>query len=149
MEEHNQDGANGLDEFIDELIGDKATELTPDERAEMKKSIAIEIDDALNRAVLSHLSDDALQEIENHIDDDPTALSELILKKAAEAQLDLNALTTDTLLQFRALYKGEILADDIDKLGDPVEEAPSSLTSDETPTEASLDTQAESAEADE
>ena len=124
MDEQNQNGADGLDQFIDELIGDKATELTPDDRAEMKKSIAIEIDDALNRAVLSHLSDEALQEIEAHIDDDPTTLSELILTKAAEANLDLGAITTDTLLQFRALYKGEVLADDLDKLGDEITETP-------------------------
>jgi hypothetical protein len=118
MEEHNQNGANELDQFIDGLIGDKATELGPDARAEMKKEIAVEIDDALNRAILSHLPDAALQEIEDHIDDDPTALSELILKKAAEAQLDLGAITTDTLLQFQALYTGEVIADDIDNLGE-------------------------------
>jgi hypothetical protein len=114
MDEQNQNGAGGLDQFIDELIGDKANDLSQDALLELKKGIAVELDDALNRAVLNKLSDKALEEIEGHIDDDPAVLSQFILTKATEENLDLNAITLDTMLQFRALYTGEVLADDLD-----------------------------------
>ncbi|MDR0979715.1 MAG: hypothetical protein LBM12_00980 [Candidatus Nomurabacteria bacterium] len=115
MDEQNQVVTGGLEQFINDLIGDKATGLTPEMQAEMHQSIATEINDAINRAVLAQLPDASLQEIEAHINDEPTALTELILKKAADANLDLDAIATDTLLQFRALYRGEVLADDLDK----------------------------------
>jgi hypothetical protein len=114
MDEQNQNGAGGLDQFIDELIGDKANDLSQDALLELKKGIAVELDDALNRAVLNKLSDKALEEIESHIDDDPAVLSQFILTKATEENLDLNAITLDTMLQFRALYTGEVSPEDLD-----------------------------------
>ena len=120
MDEQNKSGQDQFNQFIDGLIGDRAAGMSPDELDEMKKDIAIEVEDALNRAVLARLPDDALKEIEDYIDnnEDQSALAELILAKAGDAQLDLNAITMDTLLQFKALYTGEVLADDLDEVGD-------------------------------
>jgi hypothetical protein len=126
MDEQNQSGQDQFNQFIDGLIGGRAASMTPEELAELKKDIGIEVDDALNRAVLAKLPDDALQEIETYLDnnDDQSGLAELILAKANEAGLDLNTITVDTLLQFKALYTGEVLADDLDELGvDDTDEA--------------------------
>ncbi|MCL2371731.1 hypothetical protein FWC63_03280, partial [Candidatus Saccharibacteria bacterium] len=101
--------------------------------AEMKKSIAAEVDDALNRAVLARLPDEALEEIENYVDtnEDQEGLAALILEKASEANLDLNVITMDTLLQFKALYTGEVLADDLDEDIDSLEDEEVESTSEE------------------
>ena len=117
MEEQQQNGLDQYNQFIDQLIGDKAAEFSPEDLAEMKKDISNELDDALNRAILNKLSDAALAELENYTDDNPTAFAELILAKARAENLDLNAITADTLLQFKALYTGEVMADDLDAIG--------------------------------
>ena len=133
MDEQNQNGQDQFSNFIDELIGGRANGMDPDTLAEMKKSIAAEVDDALNRAVLARLPDEALEEIENYVDtnEDQEGLAALILEKASEANLDLNVITMDTLLQFKALYTGEVLADDLDEDIDSLEDEEVESTSEE------------------
>jgi hypothetical protein len=114
MNEHNQADANGIDQFITELIGDRAQSMNPELLATEKEAIASQLNDALIMAVLNRLSDEAQIEIEQHTDDDPSLLVQLVLDKAKEANLDLDAITLDTMAQFKAFYTGEVLPEEFD-----------------------------------
>jgi|GEM_PF-3259188 len=113
MEEQNQ---NGLEQFIDQLIGDRANSTDPALLATEKQAIAAQLNDALTLAILNKLSDEAQKEIEQQVDADPnpTLITELILAKAKEAGLDIDAITLDTMLQFRAFYTGEVLPEEFE-----------------------------------
>jgi hypothetical protein len=100
-------------DFIDMLIGDNAADMEQDELETMRRDIRIEIDDALNRAVLHSLPESALIEIEDLIDgDDEMALAVAINEQMDKHEVDKVAVTTEVFQQFIKLYRPSALEED-------------------------------------
>ena len=95
----------GLNAFVHSLIGDQITKMNPIEYEQLAQIIKSEVWDQLYRAVLNRLPDDALAEIERHIDDNPNDLAFLIQYKATEYNLDVDTIVFDTLARFAEFFK--------------------------------------------
>ena len=90
-----------LDEFVDKLIADKGISLSPEEKTKLKDRI----NDRVNRAVLSHLSEEQLQELAEQVDN-PSFDSAKMDEYFAKANINIDEILKKETNDFRNEYLG-------------------------------------------
>lgn len=90
-----------LDEFVDKLIADKGISLLPEEKTKLKDRI----NDRVNNAVLSHLSEEQLRELSELVKD-PSFDSAKMDEYFAKTDINIDEILEKETNDFRNEYLG-------------------------------------------
>jgi hypothetical protein len=95
-----------VDQFINQIIDEKGIKgLTPEARetvvGEMKSALMTQI----NRAILMELPDEKLDELNNLMDTEGFGDADM-QNFIANSGVDINKITTETMIKFKAFYLG-------------------------------------------
>lgn len=95
-----------LDNFINSIIDEKGlTGLTEDSRKTVVNELKGALIEQINRAILMELPDEKLDELNNLMDTEgfgDTDMQNFI----ANSGVDINKITTETMIKFKAFYLG-------------------------------------------
>lgn len=90
-----------LDEFVEKLTADKGISLSPEEKSKLKDRI----NDRVNNAVLSHLSEEQLQELSELVKD-PSFDSAKMDEYFAKTDINIDEILKKETNDFRNEYLG-------------------------------------------
>ena len=97
---------NELDQFVGSIIDAKGyNDLDEETRGYMIEELKGKLIEQINRAILEEIPDEKVDELEKMIDSGE-ATPEKIQQFAIDCGVDVNAVTTSTLLYFRSFYLG-------------------------------------------
>lgn len=113
-----------LDLFVDQLMKDKGmTELSEDIRKEIHDDLKEKLVFQVNRAVVSALPDEKLDELNTKLDAGEVSEEEM-MKIVTEAGIDTDAIVQKTLEDFREVYLGEGDEAPVEESEEPAKEEP-------------------------
>lgn len=97
---------DNLDVFINQLIDEKGlTGLNEDSRKTVVNELKSSLIEQINRAILMHLPDEKLDELNNLMDQEGFGDNDM-QNFVANSGVDINKITAETMLQFKAFYLG-------------------------------------------
>ena len=97
---------DNLDIFVNQIIDEKGlTGLNEDTRKTVVNELKSALVEQINRAILINLPDEKLDELNNLMDQDGFGDADM-QKFIAESGVDVNKITAETMLQFKAFYLG-------------------------------------------
>ena len=97
---------DNLDIFVNQIIDEKGlTGLNEDTRKTVVNELKSALVEQINRAILMNLPDEKLDELNNLMDQDGFGDADM-QKFIAESGVDVNKITAETMLQFKAFYLG-------------------------------------------
>lgn len=93
-----------LDQFVGGILdAKKLSGIDQDVRAQLVTDLKQQLLDQINRALIDALSEDKLDEF-NALLEDPTTTDETVQTFITTSGVDINRVTSKTMLQFRDLY---------------------------------------------
>lgn len=97
---------DNLDIFVNQIIDEKGlTGLNEDSRKTVVNEIKSALVEQINRAILMQLPDEKLDELNNLMDQEGFGDADM-QNFIANSGVDVNKITAETMLQFKAFYLG-------------------------------------------
>ncbi|MDR2336997.1 MAG: hypothetical protein LBE03_02750 [Candidatus Nomurabacteria bacterium] len=102
--------SDDLDNFIDEILKEKGMDKAIDDvYDELHADLKARLLDQIDRAVVTAMPEDKIDELNDLLDKNPNTTDEEIQKIVQSSGVDAVQITAKTLLRFRDLYLGNAI----------------------------------------